>query len=62
MIEEYKDFVGIYDESIPVELCNEFVNNYEEVMLSFYLLLFFIQWVSDVVDEKRWQVWKEWIL
>jgi len=32
------------------------------MMLSFYLLLCFIQWVSDVVDEKRWQVWKEWIL
>ncbi len=32
------------------------------IMLSFYLVLCFIQWVSDVVDEKRWQVWKEWIL
>ena len=30
------------------------------LMLSFYLLLCFIQWVSDVVDEKRWYVWKEW--
>jgi hypothetical protein len=30
MKEEYKDFVGIYDESVPVELCNEFVENYEE--------------------------------
>ena len=30
------------------------------MMLSFYLLLCFIQWVSDVVDEKRWYVWKEW--
>ena len=30
------------------------------MMLSFYLLLCFIQWVSDVVDEKRWQVWREW--
>ena len=30
MKEEYKDFVGIYDESVPVELCNEFVTNYEE--------------------------------
>ena len=29
MKEEYKDFVGIYDESVPVELCNEFVKNYE---------------------------------
>ena len=31
------------------------------MMLSFYILLCFIQWVSDVVDEKRWNVWKEWI-
>ena len=30
MKEEYKDFIGIYDESVPVELCNDFVNNYEE--------------------------------
>jgi prolyl 4-hydroxylase len=29
MKEEYKDFVGIYDESVPVDLCNEFVENYE---------------------------------
>ena len=30
MKEEYKDFVGIYDENVPVRLCNEFVENYEE--------------------------------
>ncbi len=30
------------------------------MMLSFYLALCFIQWISDVVDEKRWQVWREW--
>ena len=30
MKEEYKDFVGIYDESVPVELCDAFVNNWEE--------------------------------
>lgn len=29
MKEEYKDFIGIFDESIPVELCDEFVKNYE---------------------------------
>ena len=29
------------------------------MMLSFYLLLCFIQWISDVVDEKRWMIWKE---
>ena len=29
------------------------------MMFSFYLVLCFIQWVSDVIDEKRWQVWKE---
>ena len=30
------------------------------MMLSFYLALCFIQWISDVVDEKRWLVWREW--
>jgi len=31
------------------------------MMLGFYLVLCFIQWIADVIDEKRWQVWKEWI-
>jgi len=30
MKEEYKEFIGIYDESVPVELCENFVKNYEE--------------------------------
>ena len=30
------------------------------IMLSFYMVLCFIQWISDVVDEKRWEIWKEW--
>ena len=30
------------------------------MMLSFYLVLCFIQWIGDVVDEKRWLIWKEW--
>ena len=30
------------------------------MMMSFYILLCFIQWVSDVWDEKRWEIWKEW--
>ena len=30
------------------------------MMLSFYIVLCFIQWVSDVIEEKRWLVWKEW--
>ena len=30
------------------------------MMLSFYILLCFIQWISDVVEEERWYVWKEW--
>ena len=29
------------------------------IMLSFYIVLCFIQWVSDVIDEKRWLIWKE---
>ena len=31
------------------------------MMLSFYLLLCFIQWIGDVWDEKRWLIWREWI-
>ena len=30
------------------------------MMLSFYLVLCFIQWIGDVWDEKRWLIWKEW--
>ena len=30
------------------------------MMLSFYLALCFIQWISDVIEEKRWMIWKEW--
>ncbi len=30
MKEEYKEFIGIYDNSVPIELCNEFVENYEK--------------------------------
>ena len=30
MKEEYKEFIGIYDESVPVELCDGFVRNWEE--------------------------------
>ena len=29
MKEEYKDFIGIYDESVPIDLCEMFVGNYE---------------------------------
>ena len=30
------------------------------IMLSFYIVLCFIQWLSDVIEEKRWYEWKEW--
>ncbi len=30
------------------------------MMLSFYLALCFIQWISDVIEEKRWMIWREW--
>ena len=30
------------------------------MLMSFYILLCFIQWIADVVDEKRWYVWREW--
>ena len=32
MKEEYKDFIGIYDKSIPPELCDDFVKNYEKAI------------------------------
>ena len=32
------------------------------MMLSFYIVLCFIQWISDVWDEKRWLIWKEWFI
>ena len=30
------------------------------MMMSFYILLCFIQWISDVIEDERWYVWKEW--
>ena len=30
------------------------------MLMSFYILLCFIQWVSDVIEEERWYVWREW--
>ena len=30
------------------------------IMLSFYILLCFIQWIADVIEEERWLVWREW--
>ena len=30
------------------------------MMLGFYLVLCFIQWIGDVIDEKRWNEWMEW--
>ena len=30
------------------------------IMISFYILLCFIQWMADVVEEKRWLIWREW--
>ena len=30
------------------------------IMLGFYLALCFIQWISDVIEEKRWMIWREW--
>ena len=29
------------------------------IMMSFYIVLCFIQWIGDVVDEKRWLIWKD---
>ena len=48
MKEEYKDFIGIYDESVPVELCNEFVENWEEAKKN--------QTIIDVSKENETQI------
>ena len=32
------------------------------MMMSFYIVLCFIQWIGDVIDEKRWLIWKEWFI
>ncbi len=37
-----------------------FIGGMFGIMLSFYVLLCFIQWIADVVEEKRWYVWMEW--
>ena len=29
---EYKEFIGIYDNSVPVELCEEFTSNWDEAI------------------------------
>ena len=28
------------------------------LIMSFYLALCFIQWVGDVIEEKRWRYWR----
>jgi len=27
------------------------------IMISFYLVLCFIQWISDVIEERQWRYW-----
>ena len=51
MKEEYKEFVGIYDESVPVELCEEFVENYEEAKKN--------ETIIDVLEENELGVFKD---
>ena len=41
MKEEYKDFVGIYDESVPVELCNVFVENWDKAKKNKTIISYF---------------------
>jgi len=50
MKEEYKDFVGIYDESVPVELCNEFVKNWEVAKKNQTIIDCTVENESGVVD------------
>ena len=50
MKEEYEDFVGIYDESVPVELCNEFVENWEEAKKNQTIIDCSVENESGIID------------
>ena len=50
MKEEYKDFVGIYDESVPVELCNGFVEDWEEAKKNQTIIDCTVENESGIVD------------
>ena len=51
MKEEYKEFIGIYDESVPIELCNVFVENYEEAKKN--------RTIIDMTKENDTGYWKK---
>ena len=50
---EYKDFVGIYDNSIPIKICEDFVENYEtseqNVELGDFLFLNYLVPIDSIV-------------
>jgi len=52
MKEEYKDFVGIYDESVPVKLCNTFVRDYEEAKKNQTIIDLTKENESGIVEKK----------
>ena len=51
MKEEYKDFIGIYDENVPVDLCNVFVENWEEGKKN--------QTIIDMTKQNETGYWKK---
>ena len=59
MKEEYKDFVGIYDESVPVELCNEFVENYEEAKKNRTIIDCSVENESGILEKHNSQIKKD---
>ena len=52
MKEEYKDFVGIYDESVPVKLCNVFVDNWEEAKKNRTIIDCSVKNESGILEKK----------
>jgi hypothetical protein len=56
MKEEYKDFVGIYDESVPVDLCKVFVNNWEEAKKNQTIIDCSVKNESGLIDNPNPQI------
>jgi len=59
MKEDYEDFIGIYDESVPVELCNIFVDNYEEAQKNRTIIDMFKENETGHIDDTPAHVRKD---
>jgi len=59
MKEEYREFIGIYDESVPEKLCKMFVENYEEAKKNQTIIDLTIENESGFVEKKSPHVKKD---